>query len=51
MLGEGGGSVTIGQYKSRMGWPTVGGWGLRELWHVDCCLSWPTVAEFGRLPW
>ena len=45
------GSVPIGQYKSSLGWPTVGGWGLRELWYVECCLSWPTVAEFGRLSW
>ena len=46
MLG-GGGSVTIEQYKSSLGWPTIGGGGLRELWH----LSWPTVVEGGRLPW
>ena len=43
--------ATIGQYKSSLGWPTIGGGGLRELWHVDCGLSWPTVVEGGRLPW
>ena len=46
----GGGSVTIVQYRSGLGWPTVGRGGLRALWHVDRGLSWPTIEEFGRLP-
>ena len=46
-----GGSVTIGQYRWSLWWRTVGGWVLRELWHVDRGLSWPTVVEGGRLSW
>ena len=47
----GGGSVTTGHYRSSLGGPMIGGGGLRELWHVDRGLSWPTIHEFGRLSW
>ena len=32
-------SVTIVQYRSGLGWPTVGRGGIRALWHVDRGLS------------
>ena len=43
-------TVTIGQYRYSLGWPTIGRGGLRALWHVYRGLSWPTIALFGRLP-
>ena len=49
-VGGGGCSVTIGQYRYSLGWPTIGRGGLHALWHVDRDLSWPTIALFGRLP-
>ena len=50
----GGSSVTIVQYRSGLGWPTIGRGGLRALWHIDRGLSWPTIEEgegcHGNLP-
>ena len=45
-----GGSVMIVQYRSGLGWPTVGRGGLCVLWHIDRGLSWPTIEEGERLP-